>query len=412
MEIRDAGPADVDGIAAIYNDAVANTTAIWNETIVDAVNRRAWLADRQRAGYPVIVAIDEGGVLGYASFGDWRAFDGYRHTVEHSVYVRLRPPWRRHRQGADAGADRPGARPRQARDGRRHRGWQRRLDRPARKLGFEHVGLMPRSGPSSAAGSTSPACNSSSTPGPTPTAPPSYGRRLNNSLRSSVNQYGHLVTGSALIPTARYSDSCAAAAGARPGICGNASVPDFGRRQNPAAAAPAGGGRDRRVRRGGRTRMETAVQAATPLPSALTRSGQRPGRSRASACRAEPRGRARFGRKRGRSSIPASSHPKRPLVLYNDTNRLLRASRVRPHYTTLGFPRLSEAKRRHGSRRPPGHDARAFGVGRSRCGTRTWLGIRGPCAGAPCARGGWRRSSWPRRERGRGGRGAGRAFGG
>jgi phosphinothricin acetyltransferase len=27
-------------------------------------------------------------VAGYASFGDWRAWDGYRHTVEHSVYVR------------------------------------------------------------------------------------------------------------------------------------------------------------------------------------------------------------------------------------------------------------------------------------------------------------------------------------
>lgn len=27
-------------------------------------------------------------MLGYASFGDWRAFGGYRHTVEHSVYVR------------------------------------------------------------------------------------------------------------------------------------------------------------------------------------------------------------------------------------------------------------------------------------------------------------------------------------
>ena len=25
---------------------------------------------------------------GYASFGDWRPFDGFRHTVEHSVYVR------------------------------------------------------------------------------------------------------------------------------------------------------------------------------------------------------------------------------------------------------------------------------------------------------------------------------------
>jgi phosphinothricin acetyltransferase len=27
-------------------------------------------------------------VLGYSSFGDWRPFEGFRHTVEHSVYVR------------------------------------------------------------------------------------------------------------------------------------------------------------------------------------------------------------------------------------------------------------------------------------------------------------------------------------
>jgi len=73
---------------AIYNDAVLNTTSIWNETAVDATNRVAWLTDRQRVGYPVLVCVDESGaVLGYASFGDWRAFDGYRHTVEHSVYV-------------------------------------------------------------------------------------------------------------------------------------------------------------------------------------------------------------------------------------------------------------------------------------------------------------------------------------
>lgn len=89
MNIRDAGPGDVEGITAIYNDAVERTTAIWNETSVDSANRLAWLADRQRAGYPVLVAVDDdGGVLGYASFGDWRAWDGYRHTVEHSVYVR------------------------------------------------------------------------------------------------------------------------------------------------------------------------------------------------------------------------------------------------------------------------------------------------------------------------------------
>lgn len=89
MNIRDAIPADMEGVTAIYNDAVEHTTAIWNETKIDTANRLAWLADRQRAGYPVLVAVDAaGGVLGYASFGDWRAWDGYRHTVEHSVYVR------------------------------------------------------------------------------------------------------------------------------------------------------------------------------------------------------------------------------------------------------------------------------------------------------------------------------------
>ena len=87
MIIRDATEADIPGITAIYNDAVAHTTAIWNETLVDADNRRGWLADRTRVGFPVLVAVD-GEVLGYASFGDWRAWDGYRHTVEHSVYVR------------------------------------------------------------------------------------------------------------------------------------------------------------------------------------------------------------------------------------------------------------------------------------------------------------------------------------
>ena len=89
MEIRDARPDDAAEIAAIYNHAVAHTTAVWNNHQVDAENRRAWMADRQRAGYPVLVVTgDDGAVWGYASFGDWRAFDGYRHTVELSVHVR------------------------------------------------------------------------------------------------------------------------------------------------------------------------------------------------------------------------------------------------------------------------------------------------------------------------------------
>ena len=89
MRVRDAMEDDAAAIAAIYNDAVENTTAIWNERTVDASDRAQWMRDRQARGYPVLVAIDaSGAVAGYASFGDWRAFDGFRHTVEHSVYVR------------------------------------------------------------------------------------------------------------------------------------------------------------------------------------------------------------------------------------------------------------------------------------------------------------------------------------
>jgi phosphinothricin acetyltransferase len=87
-QIRDARPADLPALRDIYNDAVLNTTAIWNEQAVDLDNRQAWLDGRQAQGYPVLVIEGQGHVLGYASFGDWRPFDGFRHTVEHSVYVR------------------------------------------------------------------------------------------------------------------------------------------------------------------------------------------------------------------------------------------------------------------------------------------------------------------------------------
>lgn len=89
MKIRDAVPADAEAITAIHNEAVANTTAIWNDTLIEPANRLTWLADRAKQGYPVLVAVEDSDtVVGFASFGDWRAWDGYRHTIEHSVYVR------------------------------------------------------------------------------------------------------------------------------------------------------------------------------------------------------------------------------------------------------------------------------------------------------------------------------------
>ncbi len=85
--VRPASDTDLPAILAIYNDAVRHTTAIWNDTLVDLDNRRAWRDSRVRLGYPVLVGEEDGAVVAYGSFGDFRAFDGYRFTVEHSVYV-------------------------------------------------------------------------------------------------------------------------------------------------------------------------------------------------------------------------------------------------------------------------------------------------------------------------------------
>lgn len=87
MTIRFADKADCATITEIYNHAVLHTAAIWNDRTVDTDNRLAWYEARQLLGYPVLVSEENGVVTGYASFGDWRSFDGFRYTVEHSVYV-------------------------------------------------------------------------------------------------------------------------------------------------------------------------------------------------------------------------------------------------------------------------------------------------------------------------------------
>lgn len=88
MEIHDAGPDDVPGILAIYNDVMATSTAIYRDEPATLDAHLEWWRQRVALGYPVLVARDQHGVAGFASFGDFRQWPGYRFTVEHSVHVR------------------------------------------------------------------------------------------------------------------------------------------------------------------------------------------------------------------------------------------------------------------------------------------------------------------------------------
>lgn len=85
--IRDAEEADLPSILAIYNDVIASSTAVYMEEPVTLENRRAWWQAHVQQGYPVLVASDESGVVGFATFTDFRAPPGYRFTVEHSIHV-------------------------------------------------------------------------------------------------------------------------------------------------------------------------------------------------------------------------------------------------------------------------------------------------------------------------------------
>ena len=87
MTIRPATEQDIPAITAIYNEVVANSNAVWTEKPDSEAERLAWMNARRALGYPVLVATDGTAVIGYGTFGDFRAWPGYRYSVEHSVYI-------------------------------------------------------------------------------------------------------------------------------------------------------------------------------------------------------------------------------------------------------------------------------------------------------------------------------------
>ncbi|NEU96577.1 GNAT family N-acetyltransferase [Bradyrhizobium uaiense] len=89
MIIRPATEDDIPAITAIFNEAVVNSNAIWTEKQDSEAERLAWMKARLALGYPVLVAVEGSVVLGYGTFGDFRAFPGYRYSVEHSVYIHV-----------------------------------------------------------------------------------------------------------------------------------------------------------------------------------------------------------------------------------------------------------------------------------------------------------------------------------
>lgn len=86
--ISNACPQDLPEILAIYNEVIRNSTAVYTEVELTKGSGAAWLGAKLASGFPLVVARDASGITGFGSFGEFRAWPCYRHSVEHSVHVR------------------------------------------------------------------------------------------------------------------------------------------------------------------------------------------------------------------------------------------------------------------------------------------------------------------------------------
>jgi L-amino acid N-acyltransferase len=85
-KIRPAAADDAEAIRAIRNDVIQHSTAMWTTTLLTPEDGETWLAENL-ARRSVFVAEAAGDVVGFANWAPWRPKDGYRHTVEDSVYL-------------------------------------------------------------------------------------------------------------------------------------------------------------------------------------------------------------------------------------------------------------------------------------------------------------------------------------
>ncbi|OZI61993.1 GNAT family N-acetyltransferase [Bordetella genomosp. 11] len=75
-------------ILEIFNDAILTSTALYEYQPRTAATMQAWFETKRKGGFPVIgMENDEGALMGFASYGTFRAFPAFKYTVEHSVYV-------------------------------------------------------------------------------------------------------------------------------------------------------------------------------------------------------------------------------------------------------------------------------------------------------------------------------------
>jgi L-amino acid N-acyltransferase len=75
-------------ILAIMNDAILHSTALYEYRPLAPESMERWFRAKAEARFPVLgMESDSGELLGFATYGTFRARPAYKYSVEHSVYV-------------------------------------------------------------------------------------------------------------------------------------------------------------------------------------------------------------------------------------------------------------------------------------------------------------------------------------
>lgn len=91
MTWTDCGREHLEAIRAIFNEAIVNTTALYDLEPRSVEVMQTWFSQKEEKKLPVIGVLDEDGTLmGFGSYGPFRPHAAYQPTVEHSVYINTR----------------------------------------------------------------------------------------------------------------------------------------------------------------------------------------------------------------------------------------------------------------------------------------------------------------------------------
>jgi L-amino acid N-acyltransferase len=80
-----------EAILAIFNDAIINSTVLYDYKPRTMEMMTGWFEAKSKGKFPVIgIENDSGELMGFGSYGTFRAWPAYKYSVEHSVYVDAR----------------------------------------------------------------------------------------------------------------------------------------------------------------------------------------------------------------------------------------------------------------------------------------------------------------------------------